>query len=59
MPVIKCSNGKWKIGTGACIYETKEQAVKVYQAILASGKLKEQKNDNNRGNSGKDSHKEG
>lgn len=59
MPVIKCSNGKWKVGTGACIYETKEQAVKVYQAILASEKLKEQKNDNNRGNSGKDSNPKG
>lgn len=53
MPVIKCSNGKWKIGTGACIYETKEQAVKVYQAILASGKLKETKQDGNKENQNK------
>lgn len=53
MPVIKCSNGKWKIGTGACIYETKEQAVKVYQAILASGKLKETKQNGNKENQDK------
>jgi hypothetical protein len=37
MPVIKCSNGKWRIGSGACIYETEEKAVEVYQAILAQG----------------------
>lgn len=53
MPVIKCSNGKWKVGTGACIYETKEQAVKVYQAILASGKLKETKQHGNKQNQDK------
>lgn len=38
MPVSKCeSNGKWKIGSGECIYETREKAVEVWQAILASG----------------------
>ena len=37
MPVIECSNGKWKIGSGACIYDTKEKATEVWQAILASG----------------------
>lgn len=39
MPVLKCSNGKWRIGSGSCIYDTKEKAVKAYQAILASGKF--------------------
>ena len=40
MPVLKCSsNGKWRIGSGACIYDTKEKATKAYQAILASGKF--------------------
>lgn len=53
MPVIKCSNGKWKVGTGACIYETKEQAVKVYQAILAGGKMKETKHHGNKENQDK------
>lgn len=38
MPVIKCSNGKWRIGAGACIYNTREKAVEVWTAILASGK---------------------
>ena len=38
MPVIKCSNSKWRVGSGACIYDTEEKAIKVYQAILASGK---------------------
>jgi len=37
MPVIKCSNDKWRIGNGACIYDTEEKAVQVWQAILASG----------------------
>ena len=40
MPVSKCeSNGKWRVGSGACIYDTKEKAIKVYQAILAQGKM--------------------
>lgn len=37
MPVIACKNGKWKIGSGECIYETKEKAMEVWRAILASG----------------------
>ena len=37
MPVIKCSNGKYRIGSGACIYDTEDKATKVWQAILASG----------------------
>lgn len=38
MPVIKCINGKWRIGAGACIYSTREKAVEIWTAILASGK---------------------
>jgi hypothetical protein len=37
MPVIKCSNGKYRIGDGSCIYDTKEKADEVWKAILASG----------------------
>jgi hypothetical protein len=37
MPVIKCSNGKWRIGSGGCIYNTEDKANKVWAAILASG----------------------
>lgn len=37
MPVIKCSNGKWRVGSSACIYETETKANEVWKAILASG----------------------
>ena len=45
MPVIKCSNGKYRIGSGACIYDTEEKAIEVYQAILAGGAFAESYND--------------
>jgi hypothetical protein len=35
MPVIKCPNGKYKIGSGKCIYSTKSAADKAYKAYLA------------------------
>jgi len=35
MPVIKCSNGKWRIGKGKCIYKTKKAAERAYRAYLA------------------------
>lgn len=41
MPVIKCSNNKYRIGSGPCVYETKEKADKAYKAYLAKkGKKK-------------------
>jgi soluble P-type ATPase len=43
MPVIKCSNGKYRIGNGSCIYDTQEKATEVWQAILASGAYAAQK----------------
>jgi hypothetical protein len=42
MPVELCNNGKYRIGQGACIYDTEEKATKVYQAILAGGKFAEE-----------------
>ena len=40
MPIYKCSsNGKYRIGNGACIYDTKSKAEKVYRAILAQGEF--------------------
>ena len=33
MPVIKCKNGKYKIGNGACIYDTEAKAQEVWTAI--------------------------
>lgn len=42
MPVMKCSNGKWKIGRdGDCKYTTKEDAEKAQEAYYA------QKNEGN------------
>jgi len=35
MPVIKCNNGKWRIGNGPCMYKTKKAANKAYIAYLA------------------------
>lgn len=37
MPVIQCSNKKWRVGTGDCIYDTKEKATEVYIAIISKG----------------------
>lgn len=48
MPVIKCDNGKWRIGAGACIYPTKEKAMEVWTAILASGKYQVKKQNDER-----------
>jgi hypothetical protein len=39
MPIKQCSNGKWKIGTFDCIYDTKQKATEVWVAILAGGKF--------------------
>lgn len=36
MPVIKCSNGNWRVGNSACIYDTEEKANSVYDAIRIS-----------------------
>lgn len=43
MPIFKCSNGKYRIGTGACIYDTHEKAAEVWGAILAGGKMSAKK----------------
>lgn len=45
MPIYKCSNGKYRIGTGSCIYDTQEKAAEVWSAIIASGKYEETYND--------------
>ncbi|MFX1371342.1 MAG: hypothetical protein ACFFCE_05735 [Promethearchaeota archaeon] len=34
MPVKKCSNGKWRIGEGQCIYKTQGDAERAYRAYL-------------------------
>ena len=35
MPVRKCSNGKWRIGSGPCMYKTKKAAERAYAAYRA------------------------
>lgn len=35
MPVHKCPNGKYRIGSGKCIYDSKEKAERAYKAYLA------------------------
>lgn len=35
MPVTLCSNGKYRIGDGECIYTTRENANEAYRAYLA------------------------
>lgn len=32
MPVYKCTNGKYKIGTGRCMYTSKSAADRAYKA---------------------------
>ena len=36
MPVLKCSNGKWRIGTGPCMYTSKGSAESAYKGYLGS-----------------------
>lgn len=35
MPVTKCPNGKWKIGSGGCVFDSKAKAESAYVAYLA------------------------
>ncbi len=35
MPVTKCSNGKYKIGSGGCNFSSKEKAEAAYKVYLA------------------------
>ncbi len=35
MPVLKCENGNYRIGSGPCMYTTKEAADIAYRAFLA------------------------
>lgn len=36
MPISKCSNGKYKIGDGECMYESHDTATRAFVAYLAS-----------------------
>jgi hypothetical protein len=43
MPVIKCANGNYRIGSGKCIYTTKAKATSAYKAYLAKKGMKERR----------------
>jgi len=34
-PIVKCPNGKYKIGEGKCMYDSKKKALEVQRAIYA------------------------
>lgn len=34
MPVMKCDNGKYRIGNGQCMHESKASATRAYRAYL-------------------------
>ena len=41
MPVHKCPNGKYRIGSGKCMYDSKEKAERAYKAYLVHKHMKE------------------
>lgn len=49
MPVTKCPNGKYKIGTGPCIYTSKDKADRAYVAYLAQSNTKTKTHGKGRG----------
>lgn len=44
MPVKKCSNGKYRIGSGKCIYKSKASADRAYKGYLGSKHMNEKIN---------------
>jgi hypothetical protein len=41
VPVHKCPNGKYRIGSGKCIYDSKAKAERAYKGYLASKHINE------------------
>lgn len=35
MPCIKCSNNKWRLGSGNCMYKSKAKCERAYKAYKA------------------------
>ena len=35
MPCYKCSNGKWRLGSGQCMYTSKKKCEEAYAAYRA------------------------
>ena len=42
MPVSQCSKGKWRIGSGPCVYESKASAERAWRAYLAQKSFSEE-----------------
>ena len=42
MPVSECLNGKFRIGSGKCIYPTKAAAERAYRGYLAVTHMKKE-----------------
>ena len=55
MPCVKCSNGKWRLGSGQCMYKTLEACKKAERAYHAS---KDGENDREFGSELESQHKE-
>ncbi len=36
MPCVKCSNGKYRLGSGPCMYKSKESCERAYAAYRAT-----------------------
>ena len=45
MPVSKCPNGKYKIGSGKCMYDSKAKAEKAYKGYMAKKHMNELKDE--------------
>jgi len=45
MPVSKCSNGKYKIGSGKCMYDSRAKAEKAYKGYMAHKHMNELKDE--------------
>ena len=45
MPVSKCPNGKYKIGSGKCMYDSKAKAEKAYKGYMAHKHMNELKDE--------------
>lgn len=45
MPVHKCPNGKFRIGSGKCVYDSKEKAERAYKGYMAHKHMREVKNE--------------
>ena len=44
MPVIKCPDGKYRIGSGKCMYTSKESAERAYGGYRAAKNIKHRGN---------------